>query len=69
MKTQYQKDKGGIIIRYKNTFATIKDWLMITGGVRTLYVGWKIRLLQYTINSTFTVVLLEKLETKFKNMT
>jgi len=35
-------------------------------GVKGLYAGWKVRMVQYMIQSVFTVTLLEKLETSFR---
>jgi hypothetical protein len=31
-------------------------------GIRGLYLGWQVRMIQYMIQSVFTVTLLEKLE-------
>lgn len=69
VKTQLQKDYEETgQYKKKGTLKYIRDYLVVTGGLRTLYVGWKVRLFQYTINSLFSVVLLEKLENRFKNL-
>ena len=68
VKTQQQKDREGVKAVYKNTIKTIREIAVMPGGIRTLYVGWKIRLCQYILNSVFTVVLMEKLEMSFKKL-
>jgi hypothetical protein len=37
-------------------------------GVRTLYTGWQFKAFQYILQSIFTVMTLESLELKSKNL-
>lgn len=46
----------------KNSVFNVMKEVWQQGGIRGLYAGWQSRMLQYTINSAFTVTVFEKLE-------
>lgn len=66
VKTQKQKDKHDNFYD-KNTLRVIFETIKQKGFGR-LYVGWQFRIMQYLIQSIFTVVALEKLEMKAKTL-
>lgn len=58
LKTNLQKDK---FIANQGMLKTLGK-IYQTHGVRGLYAGWQVRMMQYMIQSVFTVALLERLE-------
>lgn len=62
IKTNQQKIKA----LNHNSISSLFKHIYNGYGVRGFYVGWEARMLQYMINSGFTVVLLESLRESFK---
>jgi hypothetical protein len=63
VKTQAQKEnaiKG-------NTFSIIKT-IYNTHGMKPLYIGWQFKMIQYIIQSMFTIAALEHLELRSKKL-
>jgi hypothetical protein len=63
VKTQMQKE-GGV---KENTFKIFKN-IYKSQGVFPLYVGWQFKMIQYILQSLFTITALEHLETKAKKL-
>lgn len=61
VKTQCQKDKNS----EKSPYSII-DYYFKKHGIKSLYVGWQFRYIQYLIQSLFTVKTLDYLENKAK---
>ena len=61
VKTQCQKDKS-----IKKSSFRIMEYYIKDHGIKSLYVGWQFRYLQYLIQSLFTVKTLDFLENKAK---
>ena len=56
IKTHFQKFKGS----EKPSFKEIVGNRYMEVGLRGFYIGWQVKLIQYTINSMFTVAILER---------
>ena len=63
VKTQCQKDKN----LNENTFKILKYYYK-QYGVRSLYIGYQFKSLQYFLQSVFSVKTLDYLENKAKNL-
>lgn len=63
VKTQCQKDKNV----QENSFKILKLYYK-EYGMRSLYIGWQFRSLQYFLQSVFTVKTLDYLENKAKDI-
>ena len=63
VKTQLQKDKN----MQENSFKILKFYYK-EYGMRSLYIGWQFRSLQYFLQSVFTVKTLDYLENKARNL-
>lgn len=63
VKTQLQKDKN----MQENSFKILKFFYK-EYGIRSLYIGWQFRSLQYFLQSVFTVKTLDYLENKAKSL-
>jgi len=63
VKTQLQKDKN-----LKDSSFKILKYYYTEFGLRSLYIGWQFRSLQYFLQSVFTVKTLDYLENKAKNI-
>lgn len=62
VKTNLQKD------RYLDNKSVFKTMLKIyrNHGVSAIYAGWQVRMLQYMIQSVFTVTILDRLESSWR---
>lgn len=63
VKTQLQKDKNIHDSSFKVLKFYYKDY-----GIKSLYIGWQFRSLQYFLQSVFTVKTLDYLENKAKKL-
>jgi len=63
VKTQLQSDKN---VR-ENSFKILKFYYK-EFGIRSLYIGWQFRSLQYFLQSVFTIKTLDYLEYKAKTL-
>jgi hypothetical protein len=63
VKTQMQKEG----YRQEKTFILLKNFYT-EHGINVLYTGWPIKMIQYILQSVFTVVLLDRLENKSKDL-
>lgn len=63
VKTQLQKDKNLNDSSYKILNHYYREF-----GLRSLYIGWQFKSLQYFLQSVFTVKTLDYLENKAKNI-
>jgi len=61
VKTLYQQHSGEFAdTKFRETIRIIRE----RGGVKAFYYGWQPRLIQFLIQSVFTVTALERLEQK-----
>jgi hypothetical protein len=63
VKTQLQKDKN-----MQEKSSKILKFYYKQYGIRSLYIGWQFKSLQYFLQSVFTVKTLDYLENKAKSL-
>jgi hypothetical protein len=63
VKTNQQKATAS---KQDNIISMVR-WIYFHYGVRGVYVGWSVRMMQYMINSGFTLTVLERLKTVYES--